>query len=400
MMSFQCHARRRFGRSAVRPRLSLGLMALVIALSDTATAAGQESTAGPQPATERVRLIAVGDVMPGTEFPDAGYLDPRLSGDAGPDAVLGDSLTRLLRSGDIVFGNMEGVLWDEDVPPSKECRDPKACYVFRSPERYGELLAEAGFNVMALANNHSGDWGEGGREATMAALAGNGIAFAGLAQTGARTATLILDSGIRIGVAAFSPNKGTLSINDPAGAAAIVASLAAEHEVVIVSFHGGAEGSSYTRLPKQRETFYGEDRGDVYAFSHAMVDAGADVVIGHGPHVPRAVEVYRGRFIAYSLGNFWTYGRFNLRGPNGMAPVVDLQIAPDGRLAGAKIHSARQEGRGGPRLDPSNAACRTIAELTASDLPAAGLEFGPDCVIRWPGMPEPEAVRSSRAEDE
>ena len=334
-----------------------------------------------------LRLIAVGDVMPGTEFPDAGYLDPRLTAEAGPEAVLGEPLTELLRAGDVVLGNMEGVLWDEDVPPSKECRDPKACYVFRGPERYAGLLADAGFTVMSLANNHSGDWGAGGREATMAALAGSGIAFAGLAAAGNRTATLVLDSGIRIGVAAFSPNKGTLSINDHSGAAEIVGSLAADHDVVVVSFHGGAEGSSYTALPKERETFYGENRGDVYAFSHAMVDAGADVVIGHGPHVPRAVEVYEGRFIAYSLGNFWTYGRFNLCGPNGLAPVVDLRVAADGRLLGARIHGALQEGRGGPHLDASNAACELIADLTARDLPEAGMEFGPDCVIRWPGMP-------------
>jgi hypothetical protein len=357
---------------------------------------------GPEQETRPAgfRLIAVGDVMPGTEFPDAGYLDPRLTPDAGPEAVLGEPLTEVLRAGDVVLGNMEGVLWDEDVPPSKACKDPKACYVFRGPERYAGLLAEAGFTVMSLANNHSGDWGAEGREATMAALAGNGIAFAGLAAAGGRTATLVLDSGIRIGVAAFSPNKGTLSINDPSGAAEIVGSLAAEHDVVVVSFHGGAEGSSHTALPKERETFYGENRGDVYAFSHAMVDAGADVVIGHGPHVPRAVEVYEGRFIAYSLGNFWTYGRFNLRGPNGLAPVVDLQVAADGRVIGARIHGARQEGRGGPRLDPSNAACALITELTARDLPEARMEFGPDCAVRWPGMPRTTEVRSSRPEDE
>ena len=376
------------------------LCSVLALLASPVAVAAQESDPEQETRTPGFRLIAVGDVMPGTEFPDAGYLDPRLTEDAGPEAVLGEPLTQILRAGDVVLGNMEGVLWDEDVPPSKECKDPKACYVFRGPERYAGLLAEAGFTVMSLANNHSGDWGAEGREATMTALAGNGIAFAGLAAAGSRTATLVLDSGIRIGVAAFSPNKGTLSINDLSGAAEIVGSLAAEHDVVVVSFHGGAEGSSYTGLPKERETFYGENRGDVYAFSRGMVDAGADVVIGHGPHVPRAVEVYQGRFIAYSLGNFWTYGRFNLRGPNGLAPVVDLRVAADGRLTEARIHGARQEGRGGPRLDPSNAACGLIADLTARDLPEARMEFGPDCVLRWPGMPETTPVSSSRAEDE
>ena len=370
-------------RDSVRDRPmrnSAFLLALLsAAVAWPCAASGQESSD-----TTSFRMIAVGDVMPGTEFPDAGYLDPRLSNDAGPEAVLGPELVQVLRSGDVVFGNMEGVLWDEDVPPSKSCRDPDLCYVFRSPERYAGLLARSGFTVMALANNHSGDWGAEGREATMAALARNEIAYAGLETADARTATLTLDSGVRMGVAAFSPNRGTLNLNNLDAALRVVRSLADEHDVVLVSFHGGAEGAQYTSLPKEPETFHGENRGDVYAFAHAAVDAGADVVIGHGPHVPRAVEVYEDRFIAYSLGNFWTYGRFNLSGANGLAPVVDLVLGPDGSLRGARIHSARQEGRGGPTLDPAGGALALISELTAADLGEAGLVFDPDGTVRWP----------------
>lgn len=361
--------------------------ALASAITCPAGAAAQEPAgemAGQPAEVSDFRLIAVGDVMPGTEFPDAGYLDPRLSSDAGPETVLGTELVELLRSGDVVFGNMEGVLWDEDVPPSKSCRDPDLCYVFRSPERYAGLLARSGFTVMALANNHSGDWGPEGREATMAALSRNDIAYAGLDRADARTATLTLESGIRIGVAAFSPNRGTPNLNNLDAALRVVRSLAEDHGVVLVSFHGGAEGSKYTALPKEEETFHGENRGDVYAFAHAVVDAGADVVIGHGPHVPRAVEVYEDRFIAYSLGNFWTYGRFNLSGPNGLAPVVDLVLAPDGGLRSARIHSARQEGRGGPKLDPVGGALALISDLTADDLGDAGITFEPDGAVLWP----------------
>ncbi len=370
-------------RDSVRRRscrvTACALASLFAAIPWPAEATAQE----PADAAD-FRLIAVGDVMPGTEFPDAGYLDPRLSNDAGPEAVIGTDLVEILRSGDVVFGNMEGVLWDEDVPPTKSCRDPALCYVFRSPERYAGLLAQSGFTVMALANNHSGDWGAEGRAATMAALARNEIAYAGLDDADARTATLTLDSGVRIGVAAFAPNRGTLNLNDLDAALRVVRSLADEHDVVLVSFHGGAEGAKYTSLPKERETFHGENRGDVYAFAHAVVDAGADVVIGHGPHVPRAVEVYEDRFIAYSLGNFWTYGRFNLSGVNGLAPIVDLVLAADGHLRSARIHSARQEGRGGPKPDPTGGALALIAELTAADLGEAGLVFDPDGTVHWP----------------
>jgi poly-gamma-glutamate capsule biosynthesis protein CapA/YwtB (metallophosphatase superfamily) len=160
-----------------------------------------------------------------------------------------------------------------------------------------------------------------------------------------------------------------------------VRELATGHDIVLVSFHGGAEGRAMTRVPRETEIFYGEERGDVYAFAHAVIDAGADVVLGHGPHVPRAVEVYRGRFIAYSLGNFWTYGRFNLSDLASVAPVVDLELARDGRLIEARIHSIRQEGGGVPRIDDSGAAARAVAELTSLDFPESTLRFGLDGVI-------------------
>ena len=66
------------------------------------------------------------------------------------------------------------------------------------------------------------------------------------------------------------------------------------------------------RVTREREYYYGENRGNVYELAHLMVDHGADVILGHGAHVVRAIEVYNQRVIAYSLGNFLTYSRFNL----------------------------------------------------------------------------------------
>jgi hypothetical protein len=333
----------------------------------------------PSPPREPVRLVGVGDIMMGTNFPEPIYLNPDLVPGVDLATLIGPRLLDLLQSADITFGNMEGSLFDgPDDAEHKPCKNPKSCYVFRSPEYHGEFLREMGFDVMSLANNHSGDFREAGRDATMATLERNGIAYAGLDIPGERTATLILDGGTRVGVLAVSPNCGTVSINDPERAADIVRDLALRHDIVLVSFHGGAEGRDYTRVPREMEIFYGEERGDVYAFSHAMIDAGADVVLGHGPHVPRAVEVYRGRFIAYSLGNFWTYGRFNLRELAGVAPVVDLELARDGRLLKARIHSARQHGGGVPMIDDTGAAARAIAELTALDFPESNLRIAAD----------------------
>ena len=90
--------------------------------------------------------------------------------------------------------------------------------------------------------------------------------------------------------------------------------------------------------PGKDETFDGEDRGDVVRFAHAAIDAGADIVIGQGPHVPRAVELYRGHLIAYSLGNFWTYEGVMNYAVSGLGPVLEAWLAPDGTVAGLAIH--------------------------------------------------------------
>jgi len=338
-----------------------------------------------------MRLIGVGDIMMGTNFPEPAYLNPDLGEDVDLSAIVGGDLLDVLRSGDVTFGNLEGTLFDGESE-HKECKDPKACYVFRSPEFHADLLRQMGFNMMSLANNHSNDFREAGRAATMAALTRNGIVYGGVDEPGVQTGTLVLDSGIWVGFAAFAPTWGSVSINDHARAMAIVQALDYGHDIVVVSFHGGAEGATMTRVPREMEIFHGEERGDVYRFAHDVIDAGADVVLGSGPHVPRAVEVYRRRFIAYSLGNFWTYGRFNLQDLAGVAPVVDLVLSTsDGSLVDARIHSIRQEGWGVPHLDPSGAALHAVAELTALDFPESTLRFAEDGRI----VVEPEPLLGS-----
>ena len=379
-------------RPAERPHsLLFGLIVLAILCAPGPAGAQSPASAflpAPQDArasgtrAETVRIVAVGDIMMGTAFPDSTYLDPRIVPGVSPEELIGADLVEVLRSGDVVFGNLEGALFDEGGE-SKRCRNMDACYAFRSPEWYAGLLAGMGFNLMSLANNHSGDFLEAGRATTIAALEEHGIVYGGLAQAGAITGTLELDDGTRVGLAGFSPNKGTISIHDLDGLRRLVAELDRTHDLVIVSFHGGAEGADRTHVTREPEEFYGERRGNVYEFAHAAVDAGADVVIGHGPHVPRAVEIYRDRFIAYSLGNFWTWARFNLRGPNGLAPLLDLEVDRQGRLIAARVVSARQTGLGSPRLDPGGRAARLIAELARADLPGAALEFAADGRISW-----------------
>jgi hypothetical protein len=330
------------------------------------------------------RIIGVGDIMMGSNFPTP-VMHPKLKFGVKPAELIGEPLARLMRSGDIVFGNMEGTIHTR-AKPSKTCKNPKLCYVFRSPPFHADILKSVGFNMLSLANNHAGDFFGPGRVATYKNLARVGIVTAGIDMPGMRTGVLALNDGTKVGLIAFAPNPGTLPINNIRRAQRMIRALASATDFTIVSFHGGAEGAKATRVPRKMEIAWGEKRGNVWRFAHAAIDAGADIVFGHGPHVARAVEVYKGRFIAYSLGNFWTYGRFNLRGLGGIAPVADLRVDKTGRLLSARLHSIRQPIPGVPRMDPSGRAARAVADLTAKDFPERRLRILPDGTITGPGL--------------
>lgn len=317
---------------------------------------------GP-PACTTLDIAAVGDIMLGSDYPE-----DRLPPDDGRGLLA--AVVPELRAADIAFGNLEGVLMDGGEPV-KKCQDPKVCFLFRSPARYAGTLADAGFDVMSLANNHARDFGEAGRSSSMAALDAAGIRHSGRIGDIASWE----QAGRRIALVAFSFTSGSHPLNDLAGARALVGELRADHDLVIVSFHGGAEGGDATHLPFGTERFFGEDRGDVVAFGRAMVDAGAALVIGHGPHVPRAIEVWNGHLVAYSLGNFSTWFGISIAGPKGYAPLLRATLDDSGRLVAGRIVSALQERPDGLRLDPGQQAARLIRSMTEADLRGGGLLF-------------------------
>ncbi len=314
-----------------------------------------------------IRILGVGDIMLGTDYPSTAWLNPALGPGTNVEDVLSPALVQIMRGPHITFGNVEGVLAPQNLRSTKDCSN---CFSFRSPVRYAEFLADAGFDMVSLANNHSGDFGSAGRRSTIDALMTNGLDVAGLDQDGARLGTRMLANGTTIGLIAFAPNIGTLDLRDTPTARRRVEALAAEVDIVVVSFHGGAEGVNETRVPFRTEEFYGENRGNVHAFAHAMVDAGADIVFGHGPHVPRGLEIYQDRFISYSLGNFWTYTGFLNWGLLGLGPMAEVAVYPDGRLAGFALHSTRQAGYGVPQLDAAREAERFVLDRTRRDFPA------------------------------
>lgn len=307
-----------------------------------------------------ITITGVGDIMFGTTYPSPRFLPPH----DNPLLLLGD-LTDTLAASDLTFGNLEGSFLNNGNP-AKKCRDTTICYLFRMPERYAGALAVAGFDFVSLANNHFGDFGYTSRKRTMQLLDSLGIRYGGLLEY---PLSYLSRDSLLYGFCAFAPNAGTVNINEVSLAEEIVRKLADTCDIVIVSFHGGAEGAEYQHVTREDEMFYTENRGNVYNFTHRMIDAGADVIFGHGPHITRAVEVYKERFIAYSLGNFCTYGRFNLSGPNGIAPVIKLDVDTSGKFLSGRIIPVYQSYSGGVRIDPAKRVIQKIRDLTSADFP-------------------------------
>lgn len=308
-------------------------------------------------ADSTVTIAMTGDVMLGTVYPER-KMPPdggrRLFADAAP----------VLRAANVACGNQEGVLGDGLKPRPKS--QSKFSYHFLTPSRMARLEAEAGYDFMSMANNHALDFLAPGVASTRCVLDGLGIGHAG---TEGDEMAVRRIGGVTYGFAAFGHNWGTLLTSDTSRVSRVVGRLRQLADVVIVSFHGGGEGLDYRRLPHGTERYLGDNRGNVRRFARLCIDRGADVVYGHGPHVVRAIEVYRGHLIAYSLGNFCTPCGISVAGKCGLAPLLTATVnRSTGRLVRGRIHSMVQGWGTGPRLDPQHRAAREIAALTEADI--------------------------------
>ena len=302
-------------------------------------------------------IIAMcGDIMMGTTFPSV-----QLPANDGRD-LFKDTKEYTLAA-DLAVGNLEGAVCDGGS--STKGNGPNS-YSFRMPTRFAPLLTDAGYDYLSMANNHANDFGQQGIESTEKVLTEQGIKFSGI--KGRVESAVVERNGVRYGICAFGHNSYTLRHKDLATVKRILDDLKSKSDILIVSFHGGAEGRTKNHLPHGTETFLGEDRGSLREFAHYCIDNGVDVVFGHGPHVVRCMEVYKGRFIAYSLGNFCTPYGMSLSGISGYSPVVTIQIGKDGSFLQGKIHSFIQQKGVGPRKDANHAVAREIKSLTESDI--------------------------------
>ena len=317
-------------------------------------------------------ISAVGDIMLGSTYPPGRGLPPK------DGATMLREVTPLLTSADITFGNLEGPMLEGGT--TSKCRpDSHSCFAYRVPTRFGKYLKDAGFDVMSLANNHASDFGVEGRESTKRVLDTLGIAHAG----GDYNDIPYLNvKGKRIGVIAFAFNNVSYNINDIETAKRVVAKVKAKCDIVIVSFHAGAEGAAAQHVPRGRETFLNEARGDSRVFTHAVVDAGADLAFGSGPHVVRGMEVYRNRLIVYSLGNFAFYG-FKFAGPTGWSVVLEVTIGSDGKFVSGLIHPLIETGEG-PRLDKDRTIIPIARALSTEDFGLSAVKISDDGVVSPP----------------
>jgi Bacterial capsule synthesis protein PGA_cap len=325
--------------------------------------------AKPKPVAVRaprgvVAIVATGDIVMGAT--------PNLPPDGGR-SFFSDVQADL--AGDVVLGNLEGTL---STGGSSKCGpDSTACFAFRTPPSYARWLVQAGFTVMNLANNHAFDFGAEGQRQTIAALDRVGLSHTG--RPGQVTVQRI--GQIRVALVGFASYRWAAPLTDIAAAKGLVRKASRLADVVIVTMHAGAEGSDRQHVARGVEVFLGENRGDVVRFAHAVVDAGADLVVGHGPHVLRGMEWYKRRLIAYSLGNFAGYKVFSLGGPLSTSGILRVTLRGDGTFETGTLVPTRLQGEGVPALDPSEAAHGVVRTLSRQDFGRRAVKITPNGVL-------------------
>ncbi|WP_375472751.1 CapA family protein [uncultured Nostoc sp.] len=305
---------------------------------------------------DTITIKAVGDIIPGTNFPN--YRLPRFQ-----DQLLPKSVRTHLQGSDILFGNFESSL--TNYPYTAKDISRGQVFAFRSPPAYAQLFAEAGFNVFNMANNHAMDFGPVGFKDTM-----KNLQAVGIATLGHKNQILYLEANnIPVAMVGFSPYEMYNSIHNLGAAQALVVEAKNKANIVVVSMHAGAEGTGALHVKNQTEFFYGENRGNAIAFARNMIDAGADLVLGHGPHVPRAMEIYKGKIIAYSLGNFLGYRTLSTNAQTGDSMILEVKLNSAGDLVSSKIIPVRMDRQGIPHIDRSFQTVKLMRYLNNQAFP-------------------------------
>lgn len=319
-----------------------------------------------------ITIKAVGDMVPGTLYPERRVPEK-------PYETIFAPIQEYLSGADILFGNFESTL--TNYPKTAKNTASKHVFAFRTPPETAAVLKRAGFHVLSTANNHSGDFGERGFADTMTNLKNQGITAIGRkGQIAYKTV-----ANVKFAFIPFSYLRAHSNVKDLDGMRELVRTAREKAEVVVISCHWGGEGEKFLHTKNETEIFYGENRGNLIAFSHAAIDAGADLILGHGPHVVRALELYKGRLIVYSLGNFIGYGALSSRGKTGLSLVLTVKLDAEGKFVSGKIIPMNMPEKSLPRYDASGKTIELMRDLTRSDFPKTKLQISEDGVITTTG---------------
>lgn len=254
----------------------------------------------PTPEPEKITICAVGDIMLGRG------VGSRLEEQGRRVEYPFEKVRGLLRTGDIVFCNIEHPVTDRT-----KCLDRSGKIILGCATKYMKSIKYAGFNMVNLANNHIMDFYGGGLEDTISLLDENGIVHAGAGEsiTEARKPAFMQINDIKAGMLAYTNYAELVFAGDPyfkfeaeadkPGVAPVKLEYMLEDmenlregvDLLIVSLHWGIE-ESFNISPEQIE------------LAHKIIDSGADIILGHHPHQFQGMEIYKGKPIIYSMGNF------------------------------------------------------------------------------------------------
>jgi hypothetical protein len=331
---------------------------VVVRTSPTATdlAAASPSpspTPSPTPTPPKVIEIGwIGDTTPGSKY----GLPPN-----GGRALFASARAKL-KQPDLMIANLEGT-YSSAGPSKSDGNTSGTSFSFQAPPSYAKALPWAGIDLVSIANNHSYDYFERGLQQTTRALKAAGVEYAGLPDK----VTFVDVRGVRVAVVGFSPYPWNASVSDIPAARRLVRRAAGDADLVVVLMHAGAEGADKIHTPRGTEIAFGENRGDSRAFAHAVIDAGADLVLGSGPHVIRGIERHKDRLIAYSLGNFGGWGNFGVGGNLSLSGLLTVKIDENGKIRGGRWLSLSINEPGVPHVDPANTSAHLVRQLSAAD---------------------------------
>lgn len=281
------------------------------------------------------------------------------------DLSLSLELNAVLQKSQFKFGNLEGPICDTESA-KRECRGNQAtCYFNKMPSSVSEIFKNWGIDAFSLANNHVFDYGQKCFEETKVHLSKVKIQYSGEKGTVAK----FKYQGLNIVFIAFHSSPWANDIYDFKSSFELIRLSKNKNDIVIVSIHAGAEGAKAKVLPPNEEFDFGERRGNINLFAKKAIEAGADIVFGHGPHVLRKIEIYKKKIIAYSLGNFATTPGFNLMDEQKYGLILLVKINYGGNLVEAQIIPTVQNLKTKfVELDSSQFAIQSIRKLSQKKL--------------------------------